>query len=137
MQLKLEPWIYISRAAAFRSVAGNIFKLALFLAAWTGIRSDRGRNQKTAVAAFPVRQSTARTNITRKISGQVHPAAFTCLRIAHSIILRIRVNWNKSSPVLYHRKNNLHCIPDSLNSTGSRGQQNNLKITNEKQGGIV
>ncbi len=106
----LEPGINISRTAAFRSVAGNIFKLALFLAAWTGIRSDRGRNQKTAVAAFPVRQSTARTNITRKISGQVHTAAFTCLRLAHSTILRIRVNWNNRSPVFYLRRNNFNCI---------------------------
>ena len=100
MQLKLEPWINISRAAAFRCVAGNIFKLALFLAAGTGIRSCRSRDQKAAVTAFPVSQSAARANSTGKISWQVYAAAFAGLRIAHSIILRIRVNWNNSFPVL-------------------------------------
>jgi len=67
-RIPLKPRINIPRPTTFRGVAGNIFEFTLLLAAWTGIRPDLGRDQESAVAAFPVCQSTSRTNITGKFA---------------------------------------------------------------------
>ena len=56
----LQTRIDITRSAAFRGIAGNIFKFALLLASGTGIGRRGCTEQKAAAPAFPVGETAAR-----------------------------------------------------------------------------
>ncbi len=119
----LEPRVNIPRPAALRGVAGNIFEFTFLFAARTGIRSYRGGEQKSTVAALPVRKPASRTNIAGKISRQIYAAIFTRLCITHGIILHIRVNWNSLLRLIAQK--NSYVNSDNLNPAGSSEQQKN------------
>ena len=61
----LQAGINITRAAALRCIAGNIFELAVLLAARAGIGRDGGREQKTATTTFPVGEAAVRAKSSR------------------------------------------------------------------------
>jgi hypothetical protein len=65
----LQLWINIAWTTAFRGVTGYILKLAFLLAARAGIGTHRGCDQKTAITAFPIGESTARAERTAEITG--------------------------------------------------------------------
>ena len=65
----LQPGVNMSRAAAFRGIAGDIEKISFLMTAGTFFRRPGGADGVAAIAAAPVRQVALRADIPHKFPG--------------------------------------------------------------------
>jgi hypothetical protein len=81
----LQAGINITRAAALRCIAGNIFEFAVLLAARAGIGRGGCGEQEAAAAAFPVGEPATRAEGRRGWFRERRTATRTLFLLGHDL----------------------------------------------------